>query len=560
MKPLEFVLYFIFFFSSLRSILYSLYLWQLKEYRFDRMRVHLKTNIGKKWLFSPLGIVKLFLLVSFFYIDFIFPVFIWPLFPSPLPILSIADRFFDILFLFSYIGTFGIFTLETALFFKNLLFGLQKFPAWTTKTIGIVSFSLFVLILIPQIIISQQWSLYSLVMPGEVFLLLFNKLIYLFITLLVFFSNIFSKGLQKIIILKARKKLEQSPQLLRIGITGSFGKTSTKEFLATILSQKYNVFKTEKMINTEIGVAQLILKNLKPEHEVAIIEMGAYKKGEIQALCNLIKPTIGVITGINEQHIDLFGSKEKLMEAKFELIESLPHGSVTFFNAESSGSVVLSNKAQKLGYRTIQYGNVSSPVRVSKVIVLPDALSFILHIGDKKQLVITKLIGKQHIQNILGAISVAHSLGISFKEIVLGVEQLITPPMTMEKKGEYRGAILIDDTFNVNPLSIAAAVEYMKSLTEKKYLVLQPMIELGKEASKLHEEIGKQIVSVCDGVFLTNTNYYNDIVHNISKAVRKKFIIAKPLAVAEQLKKILQKGDVVVFEGREARVFLEKLL
>ena len=160
----------------------------------------------------------------------------------------------------------------------------------------------------------------------------------------------------------------------------------------------------------------------------------------------------------------------------------------------------------------------------------------------------------------MGAISVAHSLGISFKEIVLGVEQLITPPMTMEKKGEYRRAILIDDTFNVNPLSIAAAVEYMKSLTEKKYLVLQPMIELGKEASKLHEEIGKQIVSVCDGVFLTNTNYYNDIVHNISKEVRKKFIIAKPLAVAEQLKKILQKGDVVVFEGREARVFLEKLL
>ncbi|GAI48689.1 unnamed protein product, partial [marine sediment metagenome] len=128
---------------------------------------------------------------------------------------------------------------------------------------------------------------------------------------------------------------EQFKNLLVVGITGSYGKTSTKEFLATVLSKRFNVLKTKEHQNSEIGISRCILNELKPEHKVFIVEMGAYGKGGIKLLCDIAKPKIGILTGMNEQHLALFGSQENIIKTKYELIENLPSDGMAIFNGNN---------------------------------------------------------------------------------------------------------------------------------------------------------------------------------------------------------------------------------
>ena len=185
---------------------------------------------------------------------------------------------------------------------------------------------------------------------AEILLILYFSFVWVIILTIIFIPLIFlsfqipSAIWRKILINKAEEKRLKFKNLLVIGITGSFGKTSTKEFLATILSEKFKVLKTREHQNSEVGMSQCILHELKQEHEIFVCEMGAYNKGGIKLLCDIAKPKIGILTGINEQHMATFGSQENIIKTKYELIESLPEDGIAFFNARNKYCLELYQK------------------------------------------------------------------------------------------------------------------------------------------------------------------------------------------------------------------------
>jgi len=223
---------------------------------------------------------------------------------------------------------------------KNLLKrDLQKKKSliFTPKIIVILLLSLFMMLLN----LSLAIAVFSLFFHPNTLIIAIQLLIFIQIFFIyVWASNYLLDPLNDLIktyyVSKASTKLDHHQKLIVIGVTGSYGKTSTKEILHQILSTKYKVLKTPSSYNTAVGVANVVLKELKNDHEIFIVEMGAYKKGEIKKICELTKPHIGIITGLNEQHLDRFKTIENTLKAKTELIEALPSNSVIALNFDNS--------------------------------------------------------------------------------------------------------------------------------------------------------------------------------------------------------------------------------
>lgn len=328
-----------------------------------------------------------------------------------------------------------------------------------------------------------------------------------------------------------------------------------------ILSRKYKVVKTPDMINTDIGVAQTILKSDMRSTDVFIAEMGAYKRGEIAAIARMVHPTVGVITGINEQHIELFGTIQNTMKAKYELIENLKHGGSVVFNQDNEFVRQMMAWAKKRkDLRIMTFGLKHQPsVWADEIKVHPDTLSFTLHQRSSTMAVKVALLGKQHVPNILAAVAVALQLGLTWEEIKKGVEAIVSPPMTMAKAGYYHGALLVDDTFNANADGVRAAVDYLQSASGRKILVLTPLIELGKEAARIHTTLGLYASDGCDYVLVTNENYKEEFLKDVPGAVQDRIIYGNYSALALKLRQLVQKNDTVVFEGKEAGNVLKLL-
>ena len=207
--------------------------------------------------------------------------------------------------------------------FKKIIssFWRLKYPKFTPKIIIIF----FVGLVLGFLMISKGFYFYA----------------YLLIIAVPLFFQILTVVLRKRYLAKARKKRKKYKDLLVIGITGSYGKTTTKEFLASILVNKFGeekILKTKEHQNSEMGISRCILNNLNEKHQIFIVEMGAYNKGGIRLLCDIVKPKIGIITGVNEQHLAIFGSMENLLSAEGgkELIDSLPKDGIIFLNGKTN--------------------------------------------------------------------------------------------------------------------------------------------------------------------------------------------------------------------------------
>ncbi len=319
-----------------------------------------------------------------------------------------------------------------------------------------------------------------------------------------------------------------------IGITGSYGKSSVKEFTATLLAKKFSVLKTPKNVNTEIGVANLIsqksikskvhkvfevekfykkedkyheLKSpLSPfakggEYDFFICEMGAYRIGEIKKLCGMVKPKIGILTGINEQHIVLFGNIENTISAKSELINSLPSGGLAIINwdDENCRKVKVPEGIRKITYGFSEGADISikqdlpAQAGSKKTIKQKIEEEFIINYQGEEYKMLVKLVGRHNIQNLLPAIIVAREAGMNWDEIKNAVEGL-EPFYNGIKIKEIDGMVIIDDTYNSNPAGVRAALEILDSIDKKnKVLVLDDIWELGKEGERIHSELAKEI-------------------------------------------------------------------
>lgn len=519
----------VFFTWIIRNTLFWLHLWQIKEYRLDRMLVHFKeTTQGRNLILGVGNSAKnvAFFLFILFNLSFGINLGSW------------YDAFVLLIFTSS---------------FAKLLWEIKnktlRIPTFTPKIIAI-----FI------IVIGIELFFYLTPLFNNYFWLIFlDRLVPFIITAFIWVLAVPSDFYKDILIKKAVKKMRKSKDLLVIGITGSYGKGSTKEFLSTVLSHKKNVLKTQGTFNTPVGIAKTVLSGLNPSTEIFIVEMGAYKKGEIAEMCYMVQPKIGILTSVNTQHVSLFGSLDNIKKTKYELIEFLPEDGFALFNGNNAYSLELSKQMKKkkivyfADYKNSHKGRFD--IRAFNIKPSQFHIDFDIElVGKITSSFRVNLIGKQNVENILPAIYLAHYLGMSISDISRALNKIVPVRETMEAFISNDGFVVVDDTHNMNPDGVIAACEYMELFKGKKVLVLNPMIELGESGYNDHYNVALQVGEVCDYLFLTNNNFLDAIKEGVEKSGGKCVLkVLDPKEIVELVEQKLGKNDVAVFEGREAR-------
>lgn len=307
----------------------------------------------------------------------------------------------------------------------------------------------------------------------------------------------------------AKKILAGHKDLIVIGITGSYGKTSMKNFLGEILSEKYNVLVTPKNYNTDLGIARTIRKYLKPTHDIFICEMGAMWEGEIAKCCEIAPPNYGIITAINSQHLQTFGSLEAIARTKFELATAvIANKGKLYLNYDNENVRQYSTDVDQYSYGLdSKYDFYADHLKSGE-----DGQSFSFHHRDQVIEVQTKLLGIHNIENLTGAIAVAKELGISDEDIKFAVRRIKSVPHRLEyiNRGDLG---IIDDSYNSNPISSKLAVDTLVQFAGKKVIVTPGLIELGPEEERYNKELGEHIAKQkIDYVYLVGNSPQADAV------------------------------------------------
>ena len=324
----------------------------------------------------------------------------------------------------------------------------------------------------------------------------------------------------------AGKKLKQMNHLKVIGITGSYGKTSSKNILADILNIKYVALPTPRNLNTPYGLIITINNHLDKFNDVLIAEMGAYQRGEIKQLCDLVHPKYGILTRIGTAHLETFGSEENIQKTKFELIESLPKDGVGVLNRDDPKQVSyhLKNDCKILW---IGIENEDVDVLAKNIKCTNTGTHFdVIFKGDKKKYPFeTKLLGQHNVYNILSAIALGREFGISIEQLQQAVKAVrpIEHRLELKKLGNF---YQIDDAYNSNPTGAKNAIEVLSMMPGTKVIVTPGMIELGAKEAELNEKFGEQIaeLSKADYVILIGKKQTEPIRKGLEK---KKFDMDK---------------------------------
>lgn len=381
----------------------------------------------------------------------------------------------------------------------------------------------------------------------------------------IWIANIINKPIEKFVFYyykyKAIKKLRGMSNMPVIGITGSYGKTSSKNILADVLNVKYNAFPTPKNFNTTYGLINTINNYLDKFSDYFIAEMGAFKRGEIKEVCDLVHPTYGILTRVGTAHLESFGSRENIQKGKFELIESLPNNGIGILNGddEYQRSYKLKNSC-KIKWIGIDSSDVD--VRAINIKLSYKGTSFdCIFKGDhKKYHFETKLLGKANVYNILAAIALGKELGISIEQLILGVKKVNTIEHRLELK-KYGNINIIDDAYNSNPVGSKMAIEVLSMMPGKKIVVTPGMIELGVSEYEYNKTFGEQIAEVADEAILVGAVQTKAIYDGlVSKKFPKEHIhIINDVRIAFQLMQELKvKETYVLLENDLPDIFNEK--
>lgn len=346
--------------------------------------------------------------------------------------------------------------------------------------------------------------------------------------------------------IKAAKKVFQKlhEKLTVVGITGSYGKTSTKEILATILQEKFQVAKIDGNINTDLGIAEYILKN-QPKLEksdIFIVEMGAFQKGDIEKLCQLVKPDYSILTGISDCHLERFGNQKKIIQTKFELPENTNRKA--FLNEEDENI--------KKYYQRFQLDNAKlvNLTGVKNIQALEGFSGIEFRVGVEA--LQTKLLAFHNIALILLAIEVAKELGMNWNEIRTGVEKLKPVPHRLELMvNPMTNITIIDDSYNGNYNGIASGVEVLSRAPGRKIVLTPGLVELGTDSQSIHRQIGRLYAQAkIDQVLLIKNRVCSDIISGLEESGFKNYRVYESTEAAHQdLANVLQKGDTIIFQN-----------
>ena len=491
-----------------------------------------------KWL--SINYKKAFLNLDLLFIVFVVLMFIKNSF------LSIAISI--ILYVISYI------------LYKNKLKNEQsKKPLVITarvKRLYMTEIVIFLLLVMPMIIKYNSDYL-------EIYYLLIGFMIVM-VWYLVILANIINKPIETMVFnhfkRMAKAKLNDMKDLKKIAITGSYGKTSSKNILNDILNVKYNSYATEKSFNTMNGLMISINNKLDKFTDVFISEMGAFKRGEIKELCDLIHPEYGILTTIGTAHLESFGSQENIQKAKFELIDSLPEYGIAILNMDDpyQTNYDIKSNCKKVW---VSIKNKKADIYADNIELSAEGTKFKVMFKDTKESCIfeTKLLGNANIYNVLQGIALSHNLGLNLNELKRGVKRIKPIEHRLELK-KYGDINIIDDAYNSNPVGAKMAIDVLDMMNGKKIIVTPGMVELGEKQYEYNMEFGKEIAKVCDEVILIGEEQTKPIFEGLEKAKYQKEHIHILNDVKEAfplMKKLSGRNTYVLLENDLPDIFNE---
>lgn len=318
----------------------------------------------------------------------------------------------------------------------------------------------------------------------------------------------------------AKKKLRSVPDLTVIGVTGSYGKTSVKYYLDTLLKEHFEVLITPESYNTPMGVVKTIRSSLKPSHQIFICEMGARHVGDIKEICDIVHPEHGIITSVGPQHLETFFNMDNIVNTKFELADALPEVGLLFLNGDNEYIRNHSGKYKnKIFYTTgewakarelesqIEEGEVSRYYQTGDVKLSRTGTEFTVTAPDgEKETFQMRLLGEHNVINVAGAVAVANTLGIPLKQLKVPVRRIqpVAHRMQLLERGNYT---IIDDAFNSNPVGSRAAVETLKQFEGVRILITPGMVELGEKEEEYNYKFGTYAADCCDYILLVGEKH-----------------------------------------------------
>jgi len=375
---------------------------------------------------------------------------------------------------------------------------------------------------------------------------------YVFVYLIVFRNDRLEGKINKKFCDKASKKLSENPSMKIVGITGSFGKTSTKHAINAILSQKYNCLMTPASYNTTMGVVRTINEQLKPIHNMFICEMGAKYIGDIKEICDIVHPNFAVITAVGPQHLDTFKTVENVSKTKFELVDSLKEeDGLAFVNWEDENI-----RKVNITKKFIKYGlHNDSDYYAENIETTEKGSSFDVVMPENRRISIkTKLLGRLNVLNIVCGVAVADKLGLSEEEIKLGVKFIKPVEHRLELRPNSNGSIIIDDAYNSNERGAQMALEVLGSFQGRQRVFITPgIVDLGNKAYEINKKLGKEATKYSDFIILVGEKQAGPLLDGVKETEYPE----NQVMVAKNLEEAIQKMYELINANANTVVLLE---
>lgn len=348
--------------------------------------------------------------------------------------------------------------------------------------------------------------------------------------------------------------LKSMPNLTVIGITGSFGKTSTKHYLHRILSEQFDTLMTPGSFNTPMGVIRTVREMMRPNHRIFICEMGAKQTGDIKEICDLVNPRLGIITAVGEMHLESFKSLENVQRTKFELADALP----------SDGLAVINNDFELCADRpvtncaTLRYAvsnTDTADIKAENIIYTPRGTSFTVLFPDGSKLQLeTRLVGESNISNLLPAVAIARYLGMPDQKIKYAVSRIEQVEHRLSIKQTPGKVTIIDDAFNSNPVGSRMAVDVLGHFNKegKRIIVTPGMIELGDRQFELNKALGEHIGRNVDIAVIVGQYNREALVAGLKESefpAENLYIVDSFAESQKLLSTMLKSGDTVLYEN-----------
>ena len=343
-----------------------------------------------------------------------------------------------------------------------------------------------------------------------------------------------------------------------VGVTGSVGKTSTKDIIASVVSQKYKTLKTEGNNNNHIGVPKTILR-LKDE-EAAVVEMGMNHLGEIEVLANISKPTLAVITNIGTSHIGNLGSRQNILKAKLEILDGMKEKKIVINN--DNDLLHKWYEENKSNYEIITFGIINDSDFMAEDIILNDhGSSFVCEAKGEKIPIEVPVAGEHYIYNALCAVAVGKTLNLTDEQIKTGIENVQIAKKRMEIVNLKNNVTLVNDTYNASLESVKEALKYISNISSgRKIAVLGDVLELGEFSSQIHEKIGKEVAKQhIDILICSGTHSKNICDMAVENGIKSENIYYEQnnKNVIKRIKENMKKDDVILLKASNGMKFSE---